>query len=167
MSTVVQSSYSNRMRPPAPGSIHGSDYETFTGNVETAGGIPFGRAVSNGTIATHGDKSVVIGGSVAGFVGITVRDIAVLQRVANTPDSISERENCSILRRGMAWVEPREAVARGDAVYFIAATGVLSNSASGAVGPIKGARWQCSSVAGDAGFRAQVYLPGLQKIDGV
>lgn len=163
--TAVQSTYTEGMRAPAPGTISGSDYDTITGNCETAAGIPFGVAVATGTVSTHGDKATVIGGALATFKGIAVRDITLAPSSASQ-DKYLERGNMTILRRGQIWVEPREAVVANDPVYFIAATGVLSNSASGALGPINGARWVTSSTnnTDGAGRRAEVYLPGLQKL---
>lgn len=155
-STPVQTSYRETMKPPAPGTISGSDFDTMTGNAQDASGngIPFGRAVGEGNVGTHGDKATVIGGVIGGFKGISVRDIAA----GAATDVYKDKTNMSILRRGQIWVEPREAVVANDAVYYVSATGILSNTASGAVGPIPGARWITSSVDG----RAEVYIPGLQ-----
>lgn len=167
---AVQTTYANYMRPPGPGTIHGSDYETFTGNCETAAGIAFGVAVSEGNKTTHGDQATVLGGaSLAVFKGASVRDIAVRQGVSGSPDKYAERDEMSILRRGHMWVEPREAVVADDPVYFIAATGVFSNSASGAIGPVKGAKFTISTIAseGSAAGRAVLFLPGLANYDAV
>lgn len=159
---AVQDTYTEGMRPPAPGTISGSDYDTITGNCETAAGIPFGVAVSEGTKTTHGDKATVIGGSLAGFKGVSVRDITLAPSAANQ-DKYLERGNMTIMRRGTIWVEAAVAVVADDPVHFVAATGVFTNT--GDLGPIKGARWVSS--APTAPFRAELYLPGLQNQDAV
>lgn len=163
----AQTTYSERIAAPPPGTVAGSYDKTdvLTGNVETAAGIAFGRAVSEGTKATFGDKATILGGSLAGFKGISVRDVT-LQPAADSAnqDKYPQYANMGILFRGEIWAEPREAVIADDPVYFIAATGVLSNSASGALGPIKGAAWTSSCALNG---RATVFIPGLRNQDAV
>lgn len=161
-STPVQTTYRENMKPPAPGTlIGGAKYDVITGNAQTdANGIPFGRVVSEGNKTTHGDRATTLGGALASMKGISIRDITLASH-ATLPDAYKDKDEMGIVRKGEVWVEPREAVVADDPVYFVAATGVLSNSASGAIGPIPGARWTSSSVDG----RAKVYLPGLQNMD--
>lgn len=154
----VQTSYSENIKAPPPGTISSSDYDTTTGNTETAAGIGFGLAVSVGTVATYGDKATVLGGTLDKFKGISVRDVAALNTQAD-PDKYRQYANMGVLRRGQIWVEPGEAVTADDPVFFNGATGVLMRSnAGGALGPLKGARWITSC---GVGGRAEVYIPGL------
>lgn len=154
----VQSTYSENILPPSPGTISSADYDTTTGNVETADGIGFGLAVSVGTVATFGDKATVLGGTLDKFKGISVKDIAALNTQA-APDKNRQYSNMGILRRGTIWVSPVQNVVADDPVYFDGTTGRFGNSnANGKLGPVKGARWITS---GAADGRAEVYIPGL------
>lgn len=159
----VQASYTERMRKPTPGTIAGSDYDTKTGIVETAAGIGFGLAVGYGTTATKGDQAVVLGGTLAKFRGISVKDVslAVPQNSANV-DKYLQYNNMAIITRGEVWASPAAAVAPNDAVHFDTTTGRLSNT--GGIGPIKGAYWMDTAAQDGA---ARVFLPGLGKQDGV
>lgn len=153
----VQSTYSETMKAPSPGTISSSDYNTITGLAE-GGDIGFGLAVSVGTVATKGDKATVVGGTLDKFKGISVRDIAAL-RPADNSDKYRETANMGILQRGQIWVEPGEAVVADDPVFFNGTTGVLMKSnTGGALGPIKGARWVTSCAVNG---RAEVFIPGL------
>ena len=153
--TAVQTSYSERMAPPGPGSLHGSDYDDSHGICETAapGGIPFGRAVSQGTLS---DKGVVIGGTLAAFRGCSTKD----HTLGAEQDKYLPPNEVGIRHRGFVWVEPGHAVAANDDVYFSATTGVFSNQASGNLGPLKGARWETSC---GTGGRALLQLAGYNK----
>jgi len=152
---AIQTSYSERIAAPSPGTIQGSDFDTETGICETAapGGIPFGRAVSRGTLS---DQGVVIGGTLAALRGCSVKNHALRaeQEVYLPPD------NVDILHRGTIWVEPSHAVSANDDVYFTAATGVWTNQSSGNLGPVKGAAWKTSC---GTGGRALLQLPGYNK----
>ncbi len=154
---TTQTTYSERIAAPMPGVIAGSSFEVNTGICETAGpgGIPFGRAVSQGTLS---DQGVVIGGTLAGLQGITVRDVTLGAEhdVYLPPNSVG------IMRDGDMWVEPSHAVNANDQVYFSATTGELSNQSSGNLGPIKGARWKTTC---GTGGRAVVSLEGYNRSD--
>lgn len=152
---TTQTSYSERMAPPSPGTLAGQVNEAriTTGICETASpGIPFGRAVSQGALS---DQGVIIGGSLAGFRGISVKDIN-LPAGRSVVDAFLPPDSLSVMESGDIWVEPNEAVSAHAAVYFVAATGLLSDNASGAVGPIPGAYWKTSC---GVGGRAIVSIP--------
>lgn len=151
---AIQSTYSERMAPPGPGTLSGSDNDTITGLCETAGpgGIPFGRAVCKGSLS---DKGVVLGGAtIANFRGVSLKD----QTLGAEQDVYLPPNNVNILRRGQVWLEPSEAVAANDPVYYNSSTGVF-NKTSG-VGPVKGAYWVTS--CGEGG-RAEAYFPGYAR----
>lgn len=149
---AVQTSYTERMQPGRPGLIVGSDYNTDTGNVETVAGIGFGLAVSQGSA----DKGVVIGGALAGFRGITVRDVTL---ESDQLDKYARYQSAGILTRGKIWVTPAVSVVAGDPVHYVSATGVFTNT--GDIGPITGARY-VSSAAG-TGDLAVVELSGFNQ----
>ncbi|RPH72727.1 MAG: hypothetical protein EHM78_02155 [Myxococcaceae bacterium] len=160
----IQTEYVETIRPPGPGTVHGSYDVTdaFTGNCEPETGIPFGRAVSRGTIATFGDNAVILGGDLALYRGASIRDITMRNSYATDPDKYERYQNVGVLRRGMMWLEPAVAVNAGDPVHFDGTTGIFSNT--GGVGPLKGARWETSALVNG---RAIAYFPGLEKNDGV
>lgn len=152
----IQSEYVESIKSPPPGTLSGSGetIDSFTGNAETDG-IPFGRAVSRGTIATFGDGAVLLGGTLALFRGVSIRDITL---GARTPvDQYQQYDNVGVLRKGMIWLEPAVAIVAGDPVHYVQATGIFTNT--GGIGPVKGARWETSCALGG---RAIAYFPGLE-----
>lgn len=159
----IQSEYTNYIKAPSPGTLTGSGetIDSITGNAETDG-IPFGRAVSEGNVAVYGDNAVILGGSLAGFVGVSVKDITLGTRAVGEVDQYHRYDNVGVLQRGMIWVEPAVAVVANDPVHFDAATGIFTNT--GGLGPIKGAKWVTSCPA--AG-RAILFVPGLANMDAV
>jgi hypothetical protein len=84
-------------------------------------GIGFGKAVSRGAK----DKGVVIGGTLAGFEGISVQDRTLVH--TRPGPSTSPPDNMGVLNMGMIWVVAGAAVNDGDPVYFNPTTGALSN----------------------------------------
>jgi len=144
MNTQVQTSY----RPQIAAGLEGmiaemTGSEVGTRICETAAGIGFGKAVSQGT----GYKGCIIAGSA--FVGLSVRDIALglapvdpLSDTANTLDKYGLYTNVAVMSRGHMWVKPQGAVAAGAAVYYDTTSGQLGGSGSGlaASGWIKFAR---------------------------
>lgn len=154
---TTQTSYSESMAPPSPGTLAGNvdSARTTTGICETAApGIPFGRAVSQGTLS---DEGCILGGSLAGFRGVSIRDITLRGDVAAANlDKYQPPNSMGVMESGDIWVEPNEAVTAHAAVYFVAATGIFSDNASGAVGPIPGAYWKTSC---GVGGRAIVAIP--------
>lgn len=147
---AVQSTYSERISPPPPGTIGGSDYDTITGLCESAapGGIPFGRAVTRGTLS---DKGALLGGALAGFRGVSVKEVTL----GSEQDKYLPPNNMAILQRGQIWLEPSVAVASDDPVHYDTTTGIFKNT--GGIGPIKGARWVTSC---GIGGRAIAYFGG-------
>lgn len=150
----VQSTYSERIAPNSPGTIQGSDHEVETGLCETASpGIPFGRAVSQGSLS---DQGVVLGGTLAALRGCSAKTVTL----GAEQDAYLPAQNVNVLHKGTIWVEPTHAVAANDDVYFTAATGAWSNQSSGNLGPVKGARWKTSC---GTGGRALLQLAGYNK----
>lgn len=151
---IVQAAYSERIDAGRAGVILGGDQaDVDTGICETVAGLAFGIAVSQGSA----DKGVVIGGTRVTFRGITVRDITL---ESADLDKYPQYSNVGVMTEGKIWCTPSHAVAPGDAVYFVAATGVLTNQSGGNQGPINGARFVTTAVA-DA--LAVVELNGFQR----
>lgn len=149
---ATQTTYSERIAPNSPGTIQGSDHEVETGICETASpGIPFGRAVSQGTLS---DQGVVIGGSLAAFRGCSAKTVTL----GAEHDAYLPPDNVNVLHKGTIWVEPTVAVNANDDVWFNATTGTFNKTTG--VGPIKGARWKTSC---GVGGRALLQLAGYNK----
>jgi hypothetical protein len=153
---TTQTTYNERLAPNSPGTLQGMDFAVDTGICETASpGIPFGRAVSQGTLS---DQGVVLGGTLAGFRGISVKSTAL----GAEHDAYLPPDNVNVMKEGTVWVEPASAVVVNGQVYFNATTGLFDDSASGNIGPIKGARWKTSC---GVGGRAVVELSGYLRSD--
>ena len=135
MGTILQTDYGPQIRAGVNGLISDEvDTSVQSFCVETAAGIPFGVACSQGV----NDDGVIVGGSLAGFLGVSRRDmtlsLAPVDPLSSTPlplDTYGQRTTAGIMSRGHMWVVPGSTVAAGGAVYFVAATGQLTGSASG------------------------------------
>lgn len=148
---TIQTTYSERIDAARDGLLIGSDYNTDTGVVETAAGISFGKAVSEGAAA----GGVVLGGTLASFLGVSLRDVSV---DPNDSDKFAQYRNAPVCRRGKVWVTVAEAVAVGGDVYFSGSDGSWGDTnASSKLGPVKGARW---ATAAGSGERALLELGG-------
>jgi hypothetical protein len=101
-------------------------------------GIGFGVAVTQGSL--HGSRSACLGQLSGGsFLGITAADPTLLNVTSNFTDKYADGENMAVLVRGDIWVIPKEAVTAGQAVYFDAVTGQLSNNSGDVL--VEDARW--------------------------
>jgi hypothetical protein len=153
---TTQTVYNERMAPPSPGTLAGQVNEAriVTAICETANpGIAFGRAVSQGSLS---DQGAVLGGAtLANFKGVSVKDIGLAAGSVSV-DHFLPPNSFSCMESGDIWVEPAEAVTAHAAVYYIAATGLFTDNASGAVGPIPGAYWKTSC---GVGGRAILSIP--------
>lgn len=153
----IQEEYVENIRAPSPGTLSGSGetIDSFTGNCEPETGIPFGRAVSTGTVADYGDNAVILGGAIAIFRGVSIKDIGAKGADGN---SYARYDNVGVLRRGLIWLEPAVAVTAGDPVHYDQTTGIFSNT--GGQGPVKGARWETSC---ELNGRAMAFFAGLER----
>lgn len=137
MSTVVQRTYRPQQAAGLPGMIADETRASvITRQCETAAGIGFGLAVSQGTK----DTSAVIGG--ASFIGLTVRDVTQDQMPIDplynggpiAVDTYPQYRDMGVMTTGHMWVQclggGTLGVKGGDALFANAA-GQLSNSASG------------------------------------
>jgi len=98
---------------------------------EDAEGLGFGVVGVQGT----GEKQVVDSEATAKFVGITVADPGQPQ------DSYAQYANVALMKVGVIVVAAGAAVAIGDPVYYVPATGVLTNVATDNT-LIEGAKWE-------------------------
>jgi hypothetical protein len=145
----AQATFPEQMRQGLPGMINRMvDYNAVTRSVEGSAvtGIAACRAVSQSTAA---DISCILGGTVAGFVGITILDPTQVQPIGSTvpAESYAQYVSCGVLTKGEIFATATVATLAGDPVHFGATDGILTNTA--AVGPIPGARWKYARPANE------------------
>lgn len=150
---TTQTTYSSSLSALSPGSQSSSDFNVVTGITETVAGIPFGRAVGQGSSS---DKGAILGGTLDQFRGISLKDATL---VVDNSDKYLPSDSIGILDRGQIWVEPGEAVSANDPVWFNSTTGVFyKQTGSGRVGPVLGAKFVTSC---GVGGRAEIKLGGI------
>lgn len=115
--------------PGMPATMHGWDADSMI--VETVAGIGFGLAVSKGT----SEKQIILGGTAAGFKGVTYRDITTVNNAS--ADVYPRYAVAGVMLRGDIWVLVKEAVLQTDAVAFDTATGKFGKTGQSVIG----ARW--------------------------
>ncbi|SFH29387.1 capsid cement protein [Ensifer sp. OV372] len=110
---------------------------------EDVEGIGFGKVAVQGTA----DNQVVDSEATAKFAGIAVLD------TTRPTGKYEQYDNVAVMKKGVIVVQASVAVAVGDPVYYVPATGVLTNvSTSNTL--IAGAQWDTStSGAGLAALR--------------
>ena len=92
--------------------------------------IPFGVAVSvKGVSLTDGQpRSIIVGGTAAPCAGVTYRDITQMPSYIAEGNGYPAGWNAGVMSRGDIWVQVGSAIAVGDAVKFVTATGVFSGA---------------------------------------
>jgi len=151
IAAVVQSSYSSTMEPAVAGMwANMTNWDADTRICETAAGIGFGLACGQGT----GDKGAVIAGSLAIFVGVSVKDVTL---VHDTADEYQEHDNMAVATEGDIWVQTSVSTSPTADVHYSATTGIFATS--GGSGPIVGARWMATRDAGLGLLRLSGHLP--------
>lgn len=133
---ALQTSYAERMPAFIEGMIPNSETPgtDISRNVQTAAGIGFGKVAVQGTA----DRQIKVSEANGKFVGITVLDTTQLE------DKYPQYATARVRTKGPVVAQASVAVAAGDAVYFVPATGVLTNvSTSNTL--IPNARWDTST----------------------
>ena len=85
--------------------------------VETAGGIGFGKIAQRGT----GDHQIKVSSASPKYLGITILDPSKMG------DTYAQYDTAAVMLKGVVVVQASVAVAAGDPVYFVPATGVFTN----------------------------------------
>lgn len=136
---AVQTAYSATHARWVEGMVLNSEPCVVVSRVaEDVEGIGFGKVCVQGTL----DNQVVDSEATVKFCGIAVLD------PTKTGDTYAQYDTVAVMKKGVIVVQASVAVAVGDAVYYVPATGVLTNSASGNT-LIAGATWD-TSTAGSA-----------------
>jgi hypothetical protein len=143
---IPQSTFPERMREGLPGMVNRMVlYNSISRNCATVAGIPYCRAVSQS--ATE-PADAVIGGTLAGFLGITILDPTLVHFTSGmAPETYAQTMEMGVLTQGQIFAQATVATVAGDPVHFGAADGVLTNT--GGIGPIPGARWVYSKNANE------------------
>lgn len=139
---AVQSTYSENIRAAVPGQLVDTIPKTLLSRtVEDAGGLAFGIPVAQGA-ADKGIRAFTTSDTAADFVGITVRE----RSVAAEADQFKQYDSARVLTQGAICVLASVAVAVGDPVYVVPATGLFTNVATGNV-QLPNARFDTSTTA--------------------
>lgn len=132
---TIQSTYSATHARWIEGMVLNMEDATIvTRLAEDSEGIGFGKVGVQGTA----DNQVVDSEATVKFVGIAVLDIT------RPTGKYEQYDNVALMKKGVIVVTASVAVAVGDPVYYVPATGVLTNSASGNT-QIVGAQWDTST----------------------
>jgi hypothetical protein len=153
---AVQTTYSATLQPGLEGQIASmlDDDDVETRLCETAAGIAFGRAVSEGTNA----RGAVLGGATK-FIGITIIDTTLIIKSGQTVDLYQQRDSMAVLNEGDVWVRPVAAVTHGSPATYDSTTGQLNPVAAGVA--IPASRYITSASAGQlAVLRLTATAPG-------
>jgi hypothetical protein len=138
----VQTTYVSRISPSYEGMIANSEDHTIKSMVvELAAGIGFGKVVVQGTL----DDQARASEATKKFRGLSE---ASHNASGATADAYAQYETIPVMITGVMWVTASVAVAVGDPVYYVPATGVLTNVATSNT-LIPNAIWE-SSTAGAA-----------------
>lgn len=151
LAAVAQSTYGTTQPAAVAGMwANMTNWDADTRICETAAGIGFGLACGQGSA----DKGAVLGGALALFVGVSVKDITL---VHDTADEYQQNDNMSVATEGDIWVQTSVATSPTADVHYDATTGVFATS--GGSGPIVGARWMATRDAGLGLLRLSGHLP--------
>jgi hypothetical protein len=143
---VPQSTYTATMAAGVEGMVAtmwGGHTEIESRICETVAGISFGRAVSQGA----GAKGAIVGGTAAGFLGVTVRDATLVTNQGQTVDLYQRYQNMGVINSGDIWVVAVNGCTVGAAATFDGTTGQINPAAGGLA--IAGSKWLTSATAGN------------------
>jgi len=122
-----------------PASMTGWDADNRIAE-DLGSGIPFGRAVCQGTAS---DKAATLGQLSGGeFIGITMQDVTLPLSTTRPVDTYEDTDNMAVMVRGDIWVIPLGNVVAGAQVYYDSVTGQLGPSTVANAVLITHARWQ-------------------------
>ena len=140
---AVQTTYSATMQPFVEGQIVTmlEDEDVETRICETAAGIAFGRAVSEGANA----RGAVLGGATR-FAGITVKDTTLIIQSGQTVDMYQRYSNMAVMVAGDVCVRVVAAVTHGSPATYDSTTGQLNPASAGVA--IPNSRYITSAGAG-------------------
>lgn len=132
---AVQTTYNTNLARWVEGMVLNSEPCVVVSRIaEDVEGIGFGKVCVQGTL----DNQVVDSEATVKFCGIAVLD------PTKTGDTYAQYDTVAVMKKGVIVVTASVAVAVGDAVYYVPATGVLTNvSTSNTL--IANAQWDTST----------------------
>lgn len=101
--------------------------------------VGFGVAMVQGT-EDKAARALTTGDAAADYVGFTVRE----RSVQDGEDKFLANDTARLITKGVIWLQASVAVAAGDAVYIVPATGAVTNVSTSNV-LIAGARFDTST----------------------
>lgn len=122
----IQTTYGTTIAPAYEGMIADSREQTILSlDVETAAGIGFGKVAVQGT----GDRQIRVAAAGRPYRGLVVAThfAGMVAGLQGTKELYDQYETAPVIVKGAIWVMASVAVAVGDLVYFVPATGVLTN----------------------------------------
>lgn len=140
---AIQTTYLQTIAPAYEGMIADSRDQTILSlQLESAAGVGFGKVVVKGTA----DRQVRVSEASRAFRGITVAThfAGFAAGAQGTKDTYDQYETLPVLVLGPIWVMASVAVAVGDLVYYVPATGVLTNVSTSNT-QILDAMWETST----------------------
>ena len=142
---AVQDTYLDRHPVGYVGMIADTQHAVVISRTVEDNAMGFGIPAIQGA----GDNGVIdseAGVTAAQFVGITVRSQVIEENTI--ADTYDVGDTASIIIEGVVWVTASVAVAPGDPVYFVPATGVFTNVATGNV-QVPRARFETTAGIGE------------------
>lgn len=118
---TIQTNYTATHAVAVEGMVANSEPCVIVSRIaEDAEGIGFGKVCVLG----DADNTVTDAEAAKKFEGIAVLDPT---QMGATVDAYPQYATVAVMKKGVIWVSASVAVAKGDAVYFVPATGVLTN----------------------------------------
>ncbi|WP_406858501.1 DUF2190 domain-containing protein [Alsobacter sp. KACC 23698] len=115
---AIQTSYAATHAAALEGMVANSEPAVIVSRVvETGAGIGFGKIAQRGTA----DNQIKVSSASPKYLGITVLD------PGQPADLYAQYATAAVMTKGVIWVQASVAVAAGDPVYFVPATGVITN----------------------------------------
>lgn len=140
-----QTVYNENIKPAVAGMKADETPATMISlNVEAAGGLAFGIAVSRGT-DDYGCKAMGAGAVANDFIGFSVRE----RSIGDGNDKFVQYDSARIMNKGAIWVVAGGAVVKGNPVFIVPATGKLddANITAGTNVQLRNAYWETSAAA--------------------
>lgn len=132
---AIQTTYGANIAQAVEGMVANMETANIVSRIiETAAGIGFGKLAARGTL----DNQIKVSAAAAIPLGITVLD------TTQVGDLYPQYSNVGVMLKGVIWVLAGEAVADGDPVYFVPATGVFVKTV-GANILIPNAQWDTTT----------------------
>lgn len=122
----IQSIYSNDIPVAFPGTRYADKSLIVTKIAE--GDVNFGIGVKRGT---DKDTQAIAGGG-AGFLGVALHSLVAEAAYVDATIKIEDTETMEILRNGMCWVSPTNAVVAGDKIIVVDSTGAFKGGTASA-----------------------------------